>query len=607
MSLKRNYQRFIIPVVFLATGFCYSQKDLKQYAYVLSQTEQLLKHKEIDSALLQLESLDTLKLNASYLARFHELYGSILLSVNLHGESHSSFHRAKFLYDSLGFAYKEQNINLKIIQVDNRTSPYKEGMEETKREISELILEYCIYAKTCMGNNEISECYSLNAARYLHLEKSFESNLNFDKAISYAEKANDSSLIIKNSFNKAIVYKVLLKDLDSAMYYYKKIEPIILKSGNKNNIAALYNNQAEIYQEYRQYQLAKHLYLKALNLNLKEDGLHTQWKIIRNLTKNYELAGNYEKAFKTEKRKDIIGDSLDKQTQYLSILKNRIKYQSVEKEKRLLISKQKEKETQDIAVGLGGSLVAVFLIGFLLFKNTKKKQRIAEQQRELEIQKTEKILKEQELTTIDAMIAGQEKERQRLASDLHDSVGATLAAAKLQFDHLSKNKSKLGELDELFNKTEKLLDDAYTEVRSMAHAKNSGVLAKDGLLPAVLKLAKNASGTNQLQIDIQDFGLEERLENSLEITVFRIIQELVTNIIKHAKASEANISITQHEDSLNIMVEDNGIGFKPLETPKTKDGMGLDSIERRVEHLEGSMDVDSSEEKGTTIVIDIPL
>jgi hypothetical protein len=266
----------------------------------------------------------------------------------------------------------------------------------------------------------------------------------------------------------------------------------------------------------------------------------------------------------------------------------------------------KRTQNRNIAIGLGSGLLGVSLIGFLLFKNTRRKQRIAEQQREIEIQKTEKILKEQELTTIDAMIAGQEKERERLAGDLHDSVGATLAAAKLQFDHLKNNKGKIKNEDELFEKTGSLLEDAYTEIRSMAHIKNSGVIAKNGLLPAVKKLAKNASGTNKLNVDVQDFGLNERLENSLEIAIFRIIQELVTNIIKHSKATEAGISITQHTDSLSIIVEDNGQGFN---TKKifSKDGMGLVNIERRIEHLEGSIEVDSTIGKGTTVLIDIPI
>ncbi|MCH9660215.1 MAG: sensor histidine kinase, partial [Bacteroidetes bacterium] len=197
-------------------------------------------------------------------------------------------------------------------------------------------------------------------------------------------------------------------------------------------------------------------------------------------------------------------------------------------------------------------------------------------------------------------------ERQRLASDLHDSVGATLAAAKLQFDHLSNNKEKINTMEELFVKTGDLLDQAYTEVRSMAHLKNSGVIAKKGLLPAVEKLAKNASTTDGLQIEVQDFGLTEKLEGSLEISIFRIIQELVTNIIKHAQASEANISITQHEDTIAIIIEDNGRGFN-TRLQSINDGMGLSSIEKRIEHLEGSLEVDSTPGRGTNILIDIPL
>jgi hypothetical protein len=140
----------------------------------------------------------------------------------------------------------------------------------------------------------------------------------------------------------------------------------------------------------------------------------------------------------------------------------------------------------------------------------------------------------------------------------------------------------------------------------MAHLKNSGVIAKKGLLPAIEKLANNASATNKLQVEVQDFGLNNRLENSIEITVFRIIQELVTNVIKHAKASEASISITRHKTSLNIIVEDNGCGFDGLNIQK-EEGMGLSSIERRVEHLEGIMEVDSNIGHGTSILIDIPL
>ena len=228
------------------------------------------------------------------------------------------------------------------------------------------------------------------------------------------------------------------------------------------------------------------------------------------------------------------------------------KYYVSEKEKQnLLLQSEIEKERlQQRNLWIGG--ITLLLIGgffsFFLYKNTKRKQQIAEQEREIEIQKTEKLLKDQELSSINAMIEGQEKERQRLASDLHDSVGATLSAARLQFEHLQKHKGSLPNEEELYDKTGKLLEEAYQEVRSMAHIKNSGVLAKLGLLPAIEKLAKNVS-VSKLHVEVKDFGLNERISNTLEITIFRIIQELVTNIIKHANASEASISLTNFSPS----------------------------------------------------------
>ena len=119
-------------------------------------------------------------------------------------------------------------------------------------------------------------------------------------------------------------------------------------------------------------------------------------------------------------------------------------------------------------------------------------------------------------------------------------------------------------------------------------------------------MANNASSINGLEIEVEDYGLSEKIEASLEISIFRVIQELVTNIIKHAKATEATISITQHEEMLSIIIEDNGIGFD-VRKEIHNDGIGLSSIEKRIEHLEGTLEIDSTPEKGTNILIDIPL
>tara|TARA_R110000744_G_scaffold363266_1_gene471544 strand:+ start:1111 stop:2949 length:1839 start_codon:yes stop_codon:yes gene_type:complete len=241
-------------------------------------------------------------------------------------------------------------------------------------------------------------------------------------------------------------------------------------------------------------------------------------------------------------------------------------------------------------------------IAILLQKNTTKRRLLAEKETQLKQERVDNLLKEQELVTIDAMITGQEKERQRVANELHDDLGSLMATIKLHFDNVKDRNS-----DPALQHAQILLEEAYQKVRGMAHSKNSGVMSSQGLLPAIKKMAQVITEANALEVTVEDFGMGERLENSLELSLFRTVQELVANAIKHAEATKLNIQLTQHEDNLNIIVEDNGKGFDRSTVGKTKTGMGLTNIEKRIEHLEGNFTVDSVLGKGTSILIDIPV
>lgn len=272
------------------------------------------------------------------------------------------------------------------------------------------------------------------------------------------------------------------------------------------------------------------------------------------------------------------------------------------KEKQILIEKQRASTNRNWLIAAAMAFFLGLGIAFLLQKNTTKKRKLAEQQQLLEQQKVTTLLKEQELTSIDAMIAGQEKERTKVANELHDDLGSLMATVKLHFDNV-----KVDQKDPALMNAQKLLDEAYQKIRGMAHSKNSGVMANQGLLPAVKKMAKTINETNALEVTVEDFGLGDRMENSLELTIFRIMQELIANIIKHSEASKATIQFTQHEERLNIIVEDNGKGFDMSEVKRSASGMGLGTIEKRIEHLEGTFTVDSVLGKGTSILIDIPV
>src|SRR5690606_34450916 len=156
-----------------------------------------------------------------------------------------------------------------------------------------------------------------------------------------------------------------------------------------------------------------------------------------------------------------------------------------------------------------------------------KKKKIAEQERLIESQKLENVLKDQELHEIDKMLEGQEKERLKLANDLHDNLGSILATLRLNFQNLYQQKEDIKEEEqEMFAKTDDLIEEAYQKVRGMAHAKNAGVIGSEGLVPAVQNIAKKVAIPNKLKVQVFPFGMTKRLENTIEVTLFRMIQEI---------------------------------------------------------------------------------
>ena len=564
-----------------------------------SKLEVYLGNSQIDSASIFLKDIKNLKKTVFEEALFHYYSGIIYKKSDLHDKGFEELIIAKEQFKNLDSSSYTANSNYEIYDLLTH-------QKDLQIDSQPFLDEYIQYAYKLEDPLYLARAYSELAGIHSSNDDFKNTNLFYRKSREQLERIHDTLRIALIEMNMGVAYQTLTSKIDSALYYYNKTLTVFEKYDIEQFISANYNNQARAYEKKGDYTKAIELYKKTNNIDLQEYDVKTRAIYYKNQFNAYNQINDYKNASLIAQKLLDIRDSIDNQSQNNAIVQAENKYRASEKEKLLLIEKQKKLRNRNIAFSLVGLLILVGIIAYLINKNSKRKQRIAEQQREIEIQKTEKLLKNQELTIIDAMIEGQEKERQTLAEDLHDSVGATLAAAKMQFSHLYQNKDKIKNTEELYKSTEDLLSQAYQEVRSMAHLKNSGVIAKMGLLPAVQKLARNASGTSNLTVEVQDFGLDERLDNSLEIMVFRVIQELVTNIIKHSQASEASISITQHKDLLSIIVEDNGQGFD-IKNIHSKDGMGLATIERRVEHLEGSMEVDSTTGKGTTVLIDIPI
>lgn len=442
--------------------------------------------------------------------------------------------------------------------------------------------------------------YYFNAQHYPKAESYYQKSLNQAKSIK------DTLGVAKINTNLGLLYAAFI-DRDSAKLYYEKALNLY-KPTDKIDIFSTYINYANLHQKEQNYAEAIGLLKEAECIPLTEYR-QSYFKVLYGKMANcYEGLQDYKNAFVYLDKYNVMKDSINFTAQNIAISDIEIKYQTAKKEKENLILKTDIQKKRRVQIFLWSGLVLTVLVGwlisYLIFKNAKRKHQIVEQERKLEIQTIEKELNKKELTTIDLMLSRQEKERQRLANNLHDNLGSTLATIKLNIQNLNNHQPE--NHPRVFESITTLINEAYQKVREIAHEKSSGVMAKEGLLPAVQKLARQFSSHKNLQISVQDFGLENRLENSLEIALYRIIQELVTNIFKHAEATESTISLTNHDSNLNIVVEDNGKGFES-KSFALKDGMGLASIEKRVEHLGGTMEIDSSPKHGTSIIINIPL
>lgn len=204
-----------------------------------------------------------------------------------------------------------------------------------------------------------------------------------------------------------------------------------------------------------------------------------------------------------------------------------------------------------------------------------------------------------EVQLLEALREGEEKERGRIARDLHDEISGMIAAAKMHVIALAQTVPAIG-ANKGYLQALRLLDEAARQVRNTSHNLMPEVLLESGLSQALSRYCHNISNA---QLQLQYIALEPvtRYAATFELSLYRIIQELINNIVRHAKATKALVQLNAHGSCLMVTIEDNGIGFNPAATP---DGVGLSSIAKRVAHMNGTIDIQSTLGKGTSIYLE---
>ena len=207
---------------------------------------------------------------------------------------------------------------------------------------------------------------------------------------------------------------------------------------------------------------------------------------------------------------------------------------------------------------------------------------------------------ERENIALRSLITGEEKERSRIAKELHDGLGGVLAVSKI---HTSKLLLKQPETQELI-KINELIDTAAKESRRISHNLLPEILIRKGLDAALTDFITSVKESHLLDASYHSINISMNLSKSFQLSVYRIVQELMNNIIKHSEATEALVQLHQDNGKLTITVEDNGKGFS---NEQVNEGIGISNIKSRLSLLKGSFDINSSASNGTSVFIELHL
>ncbi|MBC8053399.1 MAG: sensor histidine kinase [Sphingobacteriaceae bacterium] len=370
---------------------------------------------------------------------------------------------------------------------------------------------------------------------------------------------------------------------------------------NKFSLAIIHVNLAETYNALNKPDSA----IKYANETIK---IATEIKfldIIKHthnfLADIYEKKGDLKNALRHHQSFSTINDSIYNETKSKQIAELSKKFETEKKEQQIKSLHQQSTiqnlkiRQRTIMLAIAATLI-VFISGLsYLIYNRRKLREEARLQSE--------INKHQEQTAR-AVLNAEEHERRRIATDLHDGVGQLLSVALMNMNTLF-GKLKEGKIElSLADRSVALINESYDEMRTISHQMIPNALLKAGLSAAVREFLSKID-ENKIKVTLETSGLDERLDEQTETLIYRIIQEAVNNVIKHAQASKLNIQLVRDEEGILLMVEDNGKGFDKTAVNQKK-GIGLKNMLDRVELLKGTAEFDSAPGKGTLLAVNIP-
>ncbi len=313
--------------------------------------------------------------------------------------------------------------------------------------------------------------------------------------------------------------------------------------------------------------------------------IENQSVILNKLAEVEASMGNHETAYQTMRELLKVNDSIYANNIKLQLTEMEARYNASENERRIMELENHGRMQKTILFGSGSFAVLVFL--FLLYATNQRKKRVQ--------QKLIAMEQKQAMKISTALMEGQEHERARVARELHDGLGGKLTGIKLNIENSARTNS-----DERLQKAAQQLTEAVADIRDLSHNLMPPSIRQYGLEEAIKDFIQNVE-VPATKIEYYASNMAALTHVNKQLSVFRIVQELVNNAVKHAKASRILLQTTIEDNLLLVDIEDDGVGFDPL---TVKRNMGLNNIETRVQYLNGTMRIDSEPGKGTAINIE---
>jgi signal transduction histidine kinase len=395
--------------------------------------------------------------------------------------------------------------------------------------------------------------------------------------------------------NLVTVYKISQvykekKDYESALQYALK-SVLYPEAPNRYELAAYYINLGDVYQKLNKPKPALENLQQGLSIAKEIQHNEDIRDAYYNLSEFYKKEKKFDSTYYYYNNYVSLKDSIVNERTRQNIAFMQSQFDAEKKDEQIKAQQAKLKQqslVRNIIICSSGLLLIIFALFYNRYRLGQKnrfQQQLNKQQNEL----------------MNTVIVTQDKERKRIAEDLHDTLGSILSAAKLKLSAVAENGNGQHQYDDTMN----LLDEAVNEMRNISHNLLPASLLRLGLVAGLQNLLDKISSRSALQISFVAHGFKKRIDENIEVSIYRIILEAVNNIVKHAQAKNVIVQLTQYDTYINVLIEDDGIGFDKNLVLK-EHGIGLNNIFSRVDYMKGTVDIDTKPRAGTVINIDIP-